>query len=203
MCTRGSWWASHKKNTRDGTDIKAHQVTSWWWAREIVGTRSASGCTIKMRASGRSILPWCYVLEFYFQSLLVVPWGDCSRCSEHDGSTDYSNQRNANEATSHDGSFDYWNVNHELVEESKKAPCLFTFKNRCELQCEICSIHNGVLSVLEILPMNVADSIVTAKQHSPNIECSSPSPATFEIFLSISYLIIHLIHEWSRFYRQF
>ena len=77
---------SQRKHTRWrkklGTDIKAHQVTSWWWAWEIVGTRSASGCAIKMRASDSSILRWCYVLELYFQSSLALPWGKYSRCGE-------------------------------------------------------------------------------------------------------------------------
>ena len=120
MCTWGSWWAGHKKNTPDGTDIKAHQVTSWWWARETVGTRSASGCATKMRASGRTILLWCCVLELYFQSSQAVPWGECSSWSELDGSLCCSNRRNANEATSHDGSFDHCNVNQEHVEEWKR-----------------------------------------------------------------------------------
>ena len=35
------------------------------------------------------------------------------------------------------------------------------------------------------------------------IECSSPFFSTVEILLSFSHLIIHPIHEWSWFYRQF
>ena len=59
----------------------------------------------------------------------VTFWSSISRasrsfleasCSELDGSTDYSNRQNANEAKSHDGSFDHWNVNQELVEECKR-----------------------------------------------------------------------------------
>ena len=50
---------------------------------------------------------------------------------------------------------------------------------------------------------NVSESIATAINIHQIIECSSPSPATLKIFLSFSHLIIHSIHEWCWFYRQF
>ena len=63
------------------------------------------------------------------------------------------------------------------------------------LQCEICSIHNGILIVAEIFPMNTVDSIVTATNipKSQNVvlhllqhwKCSSVFP----------HFIIHPIHE--------
>ena len=68
------------------------------------------------------------------------------------------------------------------------------------LTCEICSIHNEILIVLEFLPMNVADSIVTAINIHQIIEFSSTLPATLEFF---SRLIIYFIHDCSWFYRQF
>ena len=131
-CTWCWWWKMthvELKNGRyrnmphmwqSGEDAGAHQVTLWWWARAITGPGSASGCLLMTRASGHSIIHWCDVFEHYFQSSLVVPWSECSRCSELDDSACCSNQRSVNESTSHDGSFDHWNVTRELVEEKRK-----------------------------------------------------------------------------------
>ena len=52
----------------------------------------------------------------------------------------------------------------------------------------------------KFLPMNVADSIVTAINIHQIIEFSSTLPATLEFF---SRLIIYFIHDCSWFYRQF
>ena len=49
------------------------------------------------------------------------------------------------------------------------------------LKCEICGIHNGILIVLENLPMNVAACIVTAINIHQIVECSSPESATLDI----------------------
>ena len=54
------------------------------------------------------------------------------------------------------------------------------------LQCEICSIHNGILIVLgNSFPMNVAEFIVTAMNILQIIKCSSPSLATLDIPLCL------------------
>ena len=50
------------------------------------------------------------------------------------------------------------------------------------LQCEICGIHDGIFIIHEIFPMNVAAFIVAAMNIPQIIDCSSPDPATFDIF---------------------
>ena len=105
----------HARHALSSLGQPRHQVTWWWKTRrshssewsQTVDKRipRTNGRTAMTRASGRLILRGCYVLELYSQNSLVVLWGECSRCSEPDGSTGYSNQRSANEATSHDGSF--------------------------------------------------------------------------------------------------
>ena len=101
-----------------------HQVT-WWWRKH--GSRwtsgrwvwqedqSTNGRTAMMRARGRSIARKCDVWEHDLQNSYYVLWSGYSRCS-NDGSTCYSSQRSANEATADDGSFDHWRANRELVE---------------------------------------------------------------------------------------
>ena len=132
MCTWGSWWAGQKINTRDGTDIKAHQVTSWWWARENVGTWSASGCAIKDESewslntslmlrfgalfpelAGRSLrrmfpLLWAWWFHWLLQST-KCKWGHVSW-------------------------WQLWSLERKprACRGVEKAPCLFTFQNRWE-----------------------------------------------------------------------
>ena len=72
------------------------------------------------------------------------------------------------------------------------------------VKCEICSIHNGILIVLEILTHECRWFHCDSHDHSPNhgmflsVFCN-----IWIYFLSFSYLIIQPILEWSWFYRQF
>ena len=85
---------------------------------------------------------------------------------------------------------------------------LILFRHQFRRYVEHLSVRSAVFTMefwmfWKFLPMNVADSIVTAINIRQIIECFSPFSETFEILLSFSNLIIHPIHEWCWFYWQF
>ena len=72
------------------------------------------------------------------------------------------------------------------------------------LQCETCSIYNGTVIVLEIFTHECRGFHRHSHKHSPNNRMFfSFSCNVGNSFLSFSHMIIHPIHEWSWFYRQF
>ena len=71
-------------------------------------------------------------------------------------------------------------------------------------ECEICRVHNGLTTVQVILSNEYRWFHCYSHKHSPNQRMFfSISCNTGNYFLSFPHLIIHPIHEWSWFYRQF
>ena len=71
-------------------------------------------------------------------------------------------------------------------------------------ECEICCVYNGLTFVLLIFPDEYCWFHCYSHNHFPN--CRNVLSISCNVgcsFLSLPHLIIHPIHEWSWFYRQF